>query len=63
MHLLCIIYALCQVWLVFTVTLGNAGPVPMLDIALFPVELGGVLNYFNKQPEVIVLLVILYKTQ
>ena len=25
--------------------------------------LGGVLNYFNKQPEVIVLLVILYKTQ
>ena len=26
-------------------------------------NLGGVLNYFNKQPEVIVLLVVLYKTQ
>jgi hypothetical protein len=40
------------------------GTLPYGDLIIFFFgALGGVLNYFNKQREVIVLLVILYKTQ
>jgi hypothetical protein len=46
---------LAQVILVLAVAMTIGG------LSLF--QLGGVLNYFNKQPEVIVLFVVLYKTQ